>query len=449
MSQHKFWIEGMTCRSCEITIEQSWKKVPGVTSVKVNSATGAARLIAEGNEPTVEMLQQALGDSHYIVRDTPNTARVPQRPSWRELIGLFALVFLIGFILSKIGLFKTSITLNSGLSFGAVFIIGLVAASSSCVAVVGGLLLSSAAKFNERYASARPVARMRPVVLFVAGRVMSYAILGGLLGVVGSAITPSPIITATIMIIAACYMLIMGLEMLHLTPAWMRRLMPRLPKRWSHAIMNAQGKEHPVAPFALGAATFFLPCGFTQALQLYALTTGSFLTSAGILLALSLATSPALFVLGYASSSVKGKIGQWFFKFSGALVIVLALWNIQNGLAIAGVPTSLLSFGNNQTAVAATSGTTIVDGAQVVKMSVNYTGYRPNHFTVRAGIPVRWEIDGSNTSGCAMALISRQLGIQKFLNPGKNVINFTPQEPGEVAFSCSMGMYRGSFTVLP
>src|SRR3989338_1846128 len=208
MSQHKFWIEGMTCRSCEITIEQSWKKVPGVTSVKVNSATGAARLIAEGNEPTVEMLQQALGDSHYIVRDTPNTARVPQRPSWRELIGLFALVFLIGFILSKIGLFKTSITLNSGLSFGAVFIIGLVAASSSCVAVVGGLLLSASAKFNARYASASKAGRMRPVVLFVSGRIFSYTLLGGVIGLIGKTLAPSVSVTGAIAIIAALYMLV-------------------------------------------------------------------------------------------------------------------------------------------------------------------------------------------------------------------------------------------------
>ena len=93
-----------------------------------------------------------------------------------------------------------------------------------------------------------------------------------------------------------------------------------------------------------GGATFFFPCGFTQALQVYALTTGSFFGSAAILAGFAIGTAPALLALGWASSSLKGKFGKLFFQFSGALVIVLGLWNMQNGLTLAGYPISLPQF---------------------------------------------------------------------------------------------------------
>lgn len=449
-------IAGMTCRSCELTVERKWKILPGIKNVDVNAATGQARVVVEGDMPSLAQLQHALGDQKYTVHHGSKKHIAPRtiqhkRPSFLRLLGLFALVFIAGQIFLKLGLLKTNFSVGSGMSFGAIFVIGLVAASSSCIAITGGLLLSAAAKFNERYASARSIARMRPVVLFVAGRIVSYTILGGLLGIVGAALSPSPTVTAIIAIIAAIYMIIMGLDMLHIAPTWLKACMPRMPKRLSHRIMDAEGKEHPLAPFGLGAATFFLPCGFTQALQLYALTTGSFTTGAVLMLAFALGTAPALLALGWASSSLKGKTGRFFFQFSGALVVVLGFWNIQNGLTIVGYP---LSFPNvSGASVAEARGNTALSGrmegdTQVITMNINGGGYSPDQFTLRAGVPVRWEVEGTNAGGCLSVLVSRQLGIQKFLQPGNNVIEFTPSQPGQVAFSCSMGMFRGSFTVL-
>lgn len=441
MQNYTYWIEGTTCRSCELTIERAWKKVPGVHKVSVNGATGEAKLKVDDNAPTIQTLQSALTGTRYTVHEAAASFGA-KRPSFKELAGLFAIVLFVGYILSKLGLFQSHIGFGAGLNFGAVFVIGLVAASSSCIAVVGGLLLSSSARFNERYVSQSRAARMRPVVFFVIGRIVSYTALGGLLGVIGGILTPSPLVTALITIVAACYMIIMGLEMLHIAPKFLKRLLPSISKNFSHKILDGHTKEHWGMPFVLGAATFFLPCGFTQALQLYALTTHSFWTSAELLLAFSLGTAPALLALGYASSSVKGKAGQWFFKFSGALVIVLGVWNIQNGLAIAGfAPTGAAP-------ASASTEVTAENGVQVVQMKIGLQGYEPDHFTLKAGVPVRWEVQGNNSMGCASVLISRQLGIQKYLTSGLNVLSFTPQYPGEIAFSCSMGMYRGSFTVV-
>lgn len=455
-------VSGMTCRACELTIERSWRKIPGVKKVDANTATGRCRLILAGPTPSLDELQKALGpDAKYKVhrdsRKSSPMAEAQARPSFWRIVALFALVLLLGKILTSVGLFKTSFNISDGASFGAIFVVGLIAASSSCIAVSGGLLLTAAAKFNERYSASSKMARMRPVLLFVAGRIISYTVLGGLLGVVGGILAPSTTTTAIIALLAATYMLIMGLDMLRIAPAWTKRILPRMPKGLSHRILDAENKEHPLAPFMLGAATFFLPCGFTQALQLYALTTNSFSAGALVLLAFALGTAPSLLALGFASSSLKGKAGRWFFQFSGALVIVLGLWNIQNGLAILGYPINVFNDGSSSavatSAPAANSKQTALSGTmdgdtQVIKMGFKGT-YSPNSFTLRAGTPVRWEIDGSQIAGCASVLVSRQLGIQEYLTTGINTITFTPKEAGNIAFSCGMGMYRGSFTVLP
>ncbi len=454
----KVAIDGMTCRSCEITIERIWKKIPSVNKVEVDATRGRARIITQGAPPTITQLQDALGEEKYRVKavhghDRRSSAPVTtSRSSMMQLVGLFALVVLLGKLFLRLGLLQQSVVLGASTSVGAVFLLGLVAASSTCIAVSGGLLLSSAATFNRRYgATVSSAQRMRPVVLFVSGRLLSYAILGSIIGLVGKALTPSPLIVGSITILAAVSMLVMGLEMLHLSPAWLKRMLPRMPKRLSHIVMDIEnGQPRWWTPVLLGAGTFFLPCGFTQALQLYALTTGSVLTSAALLFAFALGTAPALLALGWASSSLKGKAGQFFFRFSGALVIVLGLWNLQNGFTITGHPLEWPSLGIPSFAYATTEDPAVsFDGrTQTVAMTVGLGGYQPNQFTIRAGVPTQWVVDASQAGGCLTVLQAPQLDIRQLLNPGQNVIEFTPQTPGQYAFSCSMGMYRGLITVV-
>ena len=450
-------IDGMTCQNCELTVERSWKKLDGVQRVEVNASTGMARLIVNGHAPDIARLQQALGETDYRVTTYAETATplTSSRPSFWRLVGLFALILLLWKVLSGIGLFGGIATFSAGTGFWTVFVIGLIAASSSCIAVAGGLLLSSMATFNRRYASASTAGRMRPVALFIGGRVISYTLLGGLIGLIGTALSPPPLVTGIIAIAAAMYMLVMGLDMLQLAPRWLKRLMPRMPKGLSHRVLDAEGTEHWSAPMLLGGATFFLPCGFTQALQLYALTTGSFWTSASLLLAFALGTAPTLFLLGWASGSLKGKTGRFFFQFSGALVVVLGLWNVQNGFAIAGHPLTWPDAGGAQAASSglmdAADGVSYDGRSQIMRMSVDQTGYAPSRFTIRAGVPTRWKIDGTNAAGCGTVIQSPALGIgQRLLKPGENEIAFNaPEQPGIYPFSCSMGMYRGQITVIP
>ncbi len=91
---------------------------------------------------------------------------------------------------------------------------------------------------------------------------------------------------------------------------------------------------------------------------------------------------------------------------------------------------------------------TIENGFQIIRMTESASGYTPNLFTVKNGVPVRWEIEATADRTCASALIVPSYKIREFLKPGKNVIEFTPNKTGQIPFSCSMRMYTGMFNVI-
>ena len=65
-------------------------------------------------------------------------------------------------------------------------------------------------------------------------------------------------------------------------------------------------------------------------------------------------------------------------------------------------------------------------------------------------MPVRWTISAESRvlNGCNNALVIPEFGIQKTLEAGENVIEFTPQEGGVFPYSCWMGMIRSTITVV-
>ncbi|MFA5945990.1 MAG: sulfite exporter TauE/SafE family protein [Patescibacteria group bacterium] len=454
-----FQIDGMHCRSCEVLIERSAKELPGVKGVRVDAKTGIANLYCcEEANVDAGTLERAIGNADYHVRLPSETAVAVKavKPSIPEIIFLFAVVYIAGWLLGQFGFLQAGFDATSQVTVVGSFLLGLLAGTSSCLAVSGGLLLSSVAKVNERLAQATTSQRMVPVALFVIGRVVSYGLFGGLIGLVGKALVPSPAVTASLTIIAAGIMVVMGLQMLGLAPAWLMNALPRMPKFMSHGALAATGPRHGSAPTALaplflGGATFFLPCGFTQSLQIYALTTGSAVTSGLILASFALGTAPMLLALGAASTSLKGKAGYWFFRFSGALVITLGLLNLKSGVLLSGfsLPTINFSTSTPSALAAEDPNVKLVNNEQLIALTIAANpAYLPSdHYTVKAGIPVRMEIHGKGT-GCRSIFTIPKEKISIPLNKDLNVLTFTPDKKGRLTFTCSMGMYSGTIDVI-
>lgn len=85
---------------------------------------------------------------------------------------------------------------------------------------------------------------------------------------------------------------------------------------------------------------------------------------------------------------------------------------------------------------------------QEASMDLTYNGYSPNVIYIKKGVPVRWNIDVKEITGCTREIMIESLGIRKSLEVGKNVIEFSaPDKVGEIDFSCGMRMVWGKFVV--
>lgn len=452
-------IDGMHCANCEVLIERRFKKIAGVRRVKVNSTTGMAEVNCYG-AVDIATLQSAIGDEGYTVwllqertnkladsGSVNNTSR-----DYVEIGAVFLVLVGLYVVLNELNVLPERLAVPNTISYGLAFVIGIVASMSTCIAVTGGLLVAVAAKYNAVSGGLSGAQKFKPHIYFNVGRVVSYTVLGGAIGALGSTFTLSADANGLLIIVASAIMIVLGLQMLNLLPP-LKLLAPRMPKFIAHKIHDLSEKEAKGGAFMLGASTFFLPCGFTQALQLYVLAKGSVMTGALIMLAFSLGTLPALVSLSALSSFARGSFQRYFLKFAGVAVVILGLFNIQSGLTLTAVGTensTPVVVGAKETA-AAIEPVPIVDGKQIVDMKILGYRYEPNRFAVVQGIAVEWRIDASAAAGCGRILIAPKAGVRKLLPNGATIITFTPQAPGDISFNCSMGMMtRGSrITVLP
>jgi sulfite exporter TauE/SafE/copper chaperone CopZ len=447
----------MHCASCDVTVERRLKQVPGVRRVKANYRRGTAEITYVGLLD-IAALQHALADDGYTLSvpggvATPPVARKNSRRDYAEIGATFLIIAGVVLALNRFNLLPKSLSVSGNMNYGIVFLIGMVASVSSCIAVTGGLLVAVAAKYNEASPGLSGMQRWRTHIAFNVGRIISYTLLGGAIGVLGAAVTPSPEASVLLTIAAAVVMIVLGFQMLRLFPS-LGYLMPAMPKALSHKIHDLSARQSKGGAFALGALTFFLPCGFTQALQLYVLTKGSFTVGALTMLAFSLGTLPALLSLSAISSFAKGAFQKHFMRLAGTAVIMLGILNIHYGLVLAdasgGADPGPVAV--NAPASTGVNFSAVPGQRQMVRMQVVGFNYFPNKFTVKVGVPVEWQIDGQQASGCGHFLYSRSLGIRALLsNEETTVVQFTPTETGDFGFNCGMGMMTpgSKFTVVP
>jgi len=337
--KYNFHVHGMHCKACELLIESELKDLSNISSVKSNLHNHSVEVEGDFGNKTAE---QVAGELSVLLKShgyTVSVEKIKHNANWNEFKIAFpiALSFvLLFFLLQKLGLIN--LVKVSEINYSTAFVIGVIASLSSCAAVVGGLLLSMSATF------AKEGDKVRPQIMFHGGRIVSFFIFGGIIGAVGSAFTLSTSASFVLGLIIGLVMLVLGLNLLDVFP-WVKKFQPSMPKFIASRAHGVSNLNHTLTPLLVGVATFFLPCGFTQSMQLFTLTTGSFLKGGLTMLIFALGTLPALALISFSSFSIKNssKSGV-FFKSAGLIVIIFALFNIINSLVVVGVLPPIFNF---------------------------------------------------------------------------------------------------------
>jgi len=281
------------------------------------------------------------------------------------------------------------------------------------------------------------------------GRFLSYLVLGGVLGLIGSRLQISLQFTAYLIVAISILMIVLGLQMLGIKA--LRKFQITAPKSATRYIANENNFQGKNMPFIMGVLTFFLPCGFTITVQSLALLSGNVFSGALIMGAFALGTLPTLLFIGLSSVkfSTKPHLAERFSKVAGFLVLFFALFNISNQMNVLGF--TGIDLNPSTIIVDQKDLPPIVDGKQVIKMTAYGSKDVPNSFKVRVGVPVKWEITADATAGgCNSSIISSSLFSGSIdLTPGQvSIKEFTPQKTGKFRFSCQMGMISGIIEVV-
>lgn len=437
-------IDGMTCQACENRIKRALSKIEGIIEVEVSYIKSEANVLMDSNKVKMRNIEIEIEKVGYtIINNGEKTINKENSDSTFTLVLIGIIILGLYLIVKNTIGFNFITEISSDMGYGMLFIVGLFT-SIHCIAMCGGINLSQCTGCIGCEEDGIYL-KLKPSILYNTGRVISYTILGGIIGALGSLFSISLKGKAFITIFAGAFMIIMGINMLGII-SYFRKFMPRLPKKFTDRIDNIK-KDN--MPFVVGMLNGFMPCGPLQAMQLYAMGTGSFTSGALSMFFFSIGTVPIMFSFGMISTMISSKFTKKMMKLSALLVIILGLVMSNRGLSLTGINVgnkalSAMGIELNEDGIAISK---IEGERQEVTTKLESGGYKP--IQVQAGIPVKWIIivEKESLNGCNNEIIIPNYKIQRKLEIGENIIEFTPTQTGNITYTCWMGMISSKIIV--
>lgn len=436
LKSKKYYIDGMHCAACEILIEDMIIKNNNVSSVDASLKNNSVCIYYKpGKKPNIAEINAKIAEHGYSINEKISVSENEESVFIRGLY-IFTVTFLVlfaFFIIEKLSIGKY-ISVDGKSAIFAFLLLGFIAGTSSCAALIGGLLLS----LNKRWGMNNTSIKNNSQILFHLGRIVSFFILGGLLGLFGSLITfNNTSITSALVITTSIVMIILALQMLGIRQT--NKLRFAIPKSIFNKIFARvnRSKMSPKEPFLVGAATFFLPCGFTLMAQTAAIATGSFLRGSMVMLAFAIGTLPALAFIGFSGNKAVNDRDGNLIKVAGLVVIFFALYSINSQLNVLGFKSAsdVLSKKNS----GQVSETANMQTINIVAKDFSYVPVSST--TIKSG-KGKIIIDNQGIEGCGAFAAARGLfDGYVALKSGMNEIEIIAT-PGTYKLTCTMGMVK-------
>ncbi|MCK4892294.1 MAG: sulfite exporter TauE/SafE family protein, partial [Candidatus Pacebacteria bacterium] len=445
----KIQIEGIYCKSCKILIETEVDILEGVKDINVDYQTGECDIKYEENKISQKKIFEKIKKLGYNAEkklDKKNIKTVSKQNIKKYIIAIILIILFIAgyFLIKNSGILEVLSSLNDkNIGYGLIFFIGILS-SFHCIGMCGGLVVAYTAKHHAKNEDSKSFLNS-PHLHYNLGRMISYTAIGAVLGGFGSFFGINPTFTGMITLLAGFFMILMGLSLIT-NFKWLERVKLRMPIFMAKFLYKQRHSKKPKSPFIIGLLNGFMPCGPLQAMQLYALASGSMTQGALSMGAYALGTVPLMFGFGNFISLISQDRIKQVMKFSGVIVIVLGLFMFNRGLI-----NFDLGFKGFISRESTSQTEYLVEGDvkeyQVANMDLTYRGYSPNVLFIKKDVPVRWIINVKQMSGCTDEIIVSEYNIKKKLDYGENVIEFVPKKTGDIKFSCWMQMVWGKFVV--
>ncbi len=428
-------IGGMTCTHCEKAVTRALTSLDSVTVLSASFERGQAELIYDSETVTEADISRVVEEAGYEVKGAA-AARKPLSPL--QMAGAAALAAALWLLIDRTIGFSFIPELQTEMSYGMLFVVGLLT-SLHCIAMCGGINLSQCIVTDAGSGDAG----WKRSLAYNGGRVISYTVIGGLMTEPRAPTSFSGSARGLVAIVAGAFMMLMGINMLGLIPG-LRRYQLRIPAGLRQGLLGPEGRR---GPLVVGLLNGLMPCGPLQAMQLYALGTGSAVTGALSMFFFSLGTVPLMFGFGALSTLLSRRFTRNMVRAGAVLVILLGAVMLQRGLSLGGASALQLTAGGNGGAPAGITAV-VSDGVQKVQGELGRSSYPA--ITVRKGIPVQFNLhaDAASLNGCNDALLIPAFGIEQGLSAGDNIIEFTPTETGTYTYTCWMGMITRQITVV-
>ena len=415
-------IEGMHCINCENTIKYA---LMADKNIKRVSFDGFIAIITCENKVKVEDIVNAVNSLGYVTKKSYISENIDDVKSDIKLKDFFVILvsivfFVIGLkLLFGFNVFNMIPTIDSDITYGMLFVTGLLT-SIHCISMCGSinLVASIDSENNKNY--------KRPI-MYNIGRIISYTVMGGVVGLLGKVISINNIINGIIIIVASLIMFVMSLSMLGIIKVRF--------KFFKYKVKNRN-------PFVIGLLNGFMPCGPLQAMEVYALSTGSVLKGMLSMFLFGMGTVPLMLFTGVIFTSMKGKTKIMINKIASVLIMVLSIVMLNRGFVSLDI--NIFKSDNYSDYTKAV----IKDGYQEVEFDLDYDNYED--IIVMKGIRVRMIINvGSDKlTGCNNEIVINKYGIKKKLEVGVNVIEFTPNDEEDIVYTCWMNMIKNNIKVI-
>lgn len=328
--------------------------------------------------------------------------------------------------------------------------------SFHCVMMCGNMVLSYAVKGSE---DGPLMKRMLPHFAYHGAKIVSYTLVGLLLGSIGEFITQEA--RSWVSLVAGVYMILLGLHMTgkfpmlgRLTPKPPRFLMNMLSKARKKANADAaEGESSLATPVSFGLMTGLMPCGPLIAAQVAAAGSGSSFAGAVGMLGFGLGTAPLMLGYGAIASFLGNKFKKYMAVAAAIVIIVLGAVMMNRGATALGLPINFnvikqQVLGGPSVAVDESQFKTGADGVVEIPLVIENVQFQPATLAIPADKPVRLIVDRRENNLCSEQLAIPQLGILQTLTPnGQTIIDIPATKAGSYQMTCQMGMMAGSLQV--